>query len=116
MPRKRPATAVLPPRSRIRKGAVGSSWKSDRKTVNVKPHIMKKRGVNSGGGPAADGGSLDDGWEATLPAHPAGASPRRGSQARSSGPFSVQTAKRSACCPSRAYIETPAYSPFLLTA
>ena len=40
-PRKKPASAVLPPRSRMRKGAVGSSWKSDRKTVNVKPHIMK---------------------------------------------------------------------------
>ena len=49
-------------------------------------------------------------------AHSAGASPRNGSQARSSGPFSVQTAKRSALFPSLAYIETPAYSPFLLTA
>ena len=27
-------------------GAVGSSWNADRKTVNVKPHITKKRGVN----------------------------------------------------------------------
>src|SRR5262245_52172534 len=46
-PRKRPAANVVPPRSRIRKGAVGSSWNAERKTVNVKPHIMKKRGVNS---------------------------------------------------------------------
>ena len=26
-------------------GAVGSSWNADRKTVKVKPHITKKRGV-----------------------------------------------------------------------
>jgi hypothetical protein len=26
-------------------GAVGSSWNADRKTVNEKPHITKKRGV-----------------------------------------------------------------------
>jgi hypothetical protein len=29
----------------MRKGAVGSSWNAERKTVKVKPHIMKKRGV-----------------------------------------------------------------------
>jgi hypothetical protein len=28
---------------------VGRSWKADRKTVNVNPHIVKKRGVKSGG-------------------------------------------------------------------
>jgi len=26
-------------------GAVGMSWNADRKTVNVNPHIRKKRGV-----------------------------------------------------------------------
>jgi hypothetical protein len=31
----------------MRKGAVGRSWKSDRKTVNVNPHITKKRRVKS---------------------------------------------------------------------
>ena len=31
----------------MRKGAVGSSWNAERKTVNVKPHMTKKRGVNS---------------------------------------------------------------------
>ena len=100
----------------MRKGAVGSSWKRDRKTVNVNPHIMKKRGVKSGGVPVADPDPVGGGSGEAFAAHSAGASPRSGSQARSSGPFSVQTAKRSACCPSRAYIETPAYSPFLLTA
>ena len=40
-PRKTPASAVLPPRSRMRKGAVGSSWNSDRNTVKVNPHIRK---------------------------------------------------------------------------
>ena len=38
---------MLPPSSRTRNGAVGSSWNSERKTVNVKPHITKKRGENS---------------------------------------------------------------------
>jgi hypothetical protein len=28
-------------------GAVGSSWKTDRNTVKVNPHMMKKRGVKS---------------------------------------------------------------------
>ncbi len=31
----------------MRKGAVGSSWNAERNTVKVKPHITKKRGVNS---------------------------------------------------------------------
>ena len=35
--------------SRMRKGAVGRSWNADRKTTKLKPHIRKKRGVNSGG-------------------------------------------------------------------
>src|SRR5207237_8851020 len=35
-------------------GAVGSSWKTDRKTVNVKPHITKKRGVKSRSGNYSD--------------------------------------------------------------
>ena len=37
----------VPPSSRMWNGAVGSSWNAERKTVNVKPHITKKRGVNS---------------------------------------------------------------------
>src|SRR5262245_65595904 len=45
-PRNRPAAAVLPPSAMISNGAVGSSWNADRKTVNEKPHITKKRGVN----------------------------------------------------------------------
>jgi hypothetical protein len=40
-PRSRPAAAVDPPSSRIRKGAVGRSWNSDRKTENVNPHMRK---------------------------------------------------------------------------
>jgi hypothetical protein len=44
-PRNRPAAVVVPPSSRIRNGAVGSSWKSERKTVNVNPHITKNRRV-----------------------------------------------------------------------
>jgi hypothetical protein len=44
-PRNIPATKVLPPSSRIRNGAVGRSWKRERNTVNVKPHMRKKRGV-----------------------------------------------------------------------
>ena len=31
----------------MRNGAVGSSWNAERNTVNVKPHITKKRGVNN---------------------------------------------------------------------
>src|SRR4051812_8797686 len=31
----------------MRNGAVGSSWNADRNTVKVKPHMTKKRGVNS---------------------------------------------------------------------
>src|SRR4026208_153307 len=31
----------------MRKGAVGSSWNAERNSVNVKPHMTKKRGVNS---------------------------------------------------------------------
>ena len=33
----------MPPRSRMWNGAVGSSWNADRNTVNVNPHITKKR-------------------------------------------------------------------------
>jgi hypothetical protein len=29
----------------MRKGAVGRSWKAERKTVKVNPHMVKKRGV-----------------------------------------------------------------------
>jgi hypothetical protein len=47
-PRKRPAAVVDPPSSRIRKGAVGRSWKKERKTVNVNPHITKNRRVKRG--------------------------------------------------------------------
>ena len=31
----------------MRNGAVGSSWNAERNTVKVKPHMTKKRGVNS---------------------------------------------------------------------
>src|SRR4029077_9872584 len=31
----------------MRNGAVGRSWNAERKTVKVKPHMTKKRGVNS---------------------------------------------------------------------
>src|SRR6266849_9646536 len=46
-PRNSPDANVLPPSSRMRKGAVGRSWNAERNTVKVKPHITKKRGVNS---------------------------------------------------------------------
>src|SRR5262245_47621086 len=45
-PRNSPAAVVPPPSARIRNGAVGSSWKAERKTVNENPHKTKKRGVN----------------------------------------------------------------------
>src|SRR5438874_9317125 len=48
-PRNNPEAKVVPPRSRMRKGAVGNSWKADRNTVNVNPHMTKKRGVNRRG-------------------------------------------------------------------
>ena len=32
----------------MRYGAVGRSWKADRKTVKVNPHMTKKRGVKRG--------------------------------------------------------------------
>ncbi len=44
-PRNSPDANVEPPMSRMWKGAVGSSWKADRNTVKVNPHIRKKRGV-----------------------------------------------------------------------
>ncbi len=44
-PRNSPDASGPPPRSRTWNGAVGISWNSERKTVNVKPHIRKKRGV-----------------------------------------------------------------------
>ena len=48
------AAVVDPPSSRMRNGAVGRSWKSDRKTVNVKAHItknlrVKRRSALTGG-------------------------------------------------------------------
>src|SRR5688572_19097861 len=46
-PRNMPAATSLPPSDRMRNGAVGKSWKAARKTVKLKPHIRKKRGVNS---------------------------------------------------------------------
>src|SRR5258707_12651211 len=46
-PRNRPEANVVPPSSWMRNGAVGSSWNAERNTVKVKPHMMKKRGVNS---------------------------------------------------------------------
>src|SRR5258708_18691754 len=46
-PRKSPEANVDPPSSRMRNGAVGSSWNAERKTVKVKPHMTKKRGVNN---------------------------------------------------------------------
>ncbi len=46
-PRNRPDANVLPPSYWMRKGAVGSSWNAERNTVKVKPHMTKKRGVNS---------------------------------------------------------------------
>src|SRR3954468_19954494 len=46
-PRNRPDANVDPPSSWMRNGAVGSSWNAERKTVNVKPHMTKKRGVKS---------------------------------------------------------------------
>src|SRR5712692_2201293 len=45
-PRNSPAADVVPPSARMWNGAVGSSWNAERKTVNEKPHITKKRGVN----------------------------------------------------------------------
>src|SRR6266700_3383572 len=45
-PRNSPAAEVLPPSARMWNGAVGNSWNAERKTVNEKPHITKKRGVN----------------------------------------------------------------------
>src|SRR2546428_427884 len=39
-----PAANWLPPRARIRNGAVGRSWNADRKTVKLNAHITKKRG------------------------------------------------------------------------
>src|SRR5438552_19216604 len=45
-PRNSPDANVLPPSSWMRKGAVGSSWNTERNTVKVKPHITKKRGEN----------------------------------------------------------------------
>src|SRR3954451_19609697 len=53
-PRNRPAAAVLPPSARMWNGAVGSSWNAERKTVNEKPHITKKRGVNRRSGNHSD--------------------------------------------------------------
>ena len=44
-PRNSPEAAVLPPRSWMWYGAVGSSCSADRKTVKLNPHITKKRGV-----------------------------------------------------------------------
>src|SRR3954454_10799609 len=44
-PRNSPEANVLPPSARMWNGAVGSSWNAERKTVKVKPHITKKRGV-----------------------------------------------------------------------
>src|SRR5262245_40650757 len=46
-PRNSPDANVDPPRSMMWNGAVGSSGHAERKTVNVNPHITKKRGVNS---------------------------------------------------------------------
>jgi len=46
-PRKSPDANALPPRSRMRNGATGRSWKTDRNTEKLNPHITKKRGVNS---------------------------------------------------------------------
>ena len=46
-PRNSPDANVLPPSSRTRNGAVGNSWNAERNTVKVKPHMMKKRGVNN---------------------------------------------------------------------
>src|SRR5262245_34689474 len=46
IPRKSPEANVVPPSARMWNGAVGNSWNADRNTVNEKPHITKKRGVN----------------------------------------------------------------------
>jgi hypothetical protein len=46
-PRNSPACSVEPPRSLMWKGAVGSSWNTDRNTVKLNAHIVKKRAVNS---------------------------------------------------------------------
>src|SRR3954468_6609214 len=53
-PRNSPDANVDPPSSWMRNGAVGSSWNAERKTVNVKPHMMKKRGVKSRSGTGSE--------------------------------------------------------------
>src|SRR5687767_15986251 len=46
-PRNRPASVLLPPSDRIWNGAVGNSWKADKKTMKLYVHRMKNRGVNN---------------------------------------------------------------------
>src|SRR5689334_5897831 len=60
-PRNSPAAAVPPPSARMWNGAVGSSWNAERKTVNEKPHIRKKRGVNRRSAKRSDSIELLDG-------------------------------------------------------
>jgi hypothetical protein len=38
---------VDPPSASTRYGAVGNNWNTDAKTVNVKPNMMRNRGVNN---------------------------------------------------------------------
>jgi hypothetical protein len=42
----------------MKKGTVGRSWKSERKTVNVNPHMRKKRGVKTLSSSSRDGTSV----------------------------------------------------------
>ncbi len=47
-PRNSPASALLPPSRRMRKGIVGNSRKADMNVVNVKLQSKKNRGVKRG--------------------------------------------------------------------
>src|SRR3954447_19257431 len=62
--RNRPASAFVPPSSRMRSGMAGRSWKAEKKVMNAYAHNMAKRGVNSG----SRAGTADDIGRRILPA------------------------------------------------